>query len=394
MPQYRYQALNAEQQPVTGEVTAANLTDALVQLTANGLTVQSLADVAMAAPAVAPSRAVDDHAWREQLVQMVKRGRELLPPLQAFAQELPVGPHRRQLELLTSTLARDNITADEVSATLRSLPGYWIPLLAAATASRDPGRVLREFLRESQQAEDLRRQWWLTLAYPLLLIAIATAVLVGLSLLVIPVFREIFQGFGVRMPLLTRIVLTIGDWIASGKALIVIVTCLLLAVGLWQARRWLSSALREWWQDFFATRIGHFIAIARFSQFTADLLEAEVEPCHALRLAGLATGSGSIGRAANRVAASLDGSTEDWQAKNRSVLTRTVHYALVSPQMNSARVRLLREISASHAERMRWRLSWTRGLIEPLAILVVGLIVGGVALALFYPMFQLIHGLS
>ena len=73
---------------------------------------------------------------------------------------------------------------------LRSLPGYWIPLLGAATASRDPGRILREFLRESQQAEDLRRQWRLTLAYPLLLLILAAVVIVAFSFLVIPIFRD------------------------------------------------------------------------------------------------------------------------------------------------------------------------------------------------------------
>ncbi|WP_254512598.1 type II secretion system F family protein [Anatilimnocola floriformis] len=394
MPQYRYQALNANQQPVSGEITADGFADALSQLAAQGLAVQALVDMAVSEQAgLAVSSVEDQVAWQQQLLKLLERGRELLPPLKAFVEELPVGQRRRQLELLTSTLERGNIPADAM-ATLQSLPGYWIPLLSAATASRDPGRILREFLRETEQAEQLRRQWRQTLAYPLLLISLAVAVLIGLSIIVIPIFRNIFDGFGIRVPLPTRLVLVISEWITSGRVLVVIVVGGLLSFGLYRACRWLSPALRESWADRFALWIGHSTAIARFAQFTADLLEAEVSPEHALRLAGLATGSGPIQRAAVRVAAGLTSSTEEACEKNRRVLTRTVHYALVTPNSKTGRMRLLREIGASYAERMSWRLSWARGFVEPLAICLVGLIVGGVAFALFLPLFSLLHALA
>jgi type II secretory pathway component PulF len=394
MPHYRYQALNATNQQVSGEIAADDFSAALSQLAAQGLVVQSLVDVTVtgqSAPRVASAE--DPAAW-QQLVPMLERSRALLPPLQAFAAELPPGRHRRKLELLTNTLERGSITAEDATSALRTLPGYWIPLLSAATVSRDPGRILREFLRESEQAEELRRQWWQTLAYPLLLVGLAAGVLVALSFLVIPIFRHVFSGFGLRTPLPTYVVLTIAEWITSGRILLVIIVATLLGFGFYHALRWLSPTLREWWADCFATWLGHSTTIARFTQFTADLLEAQISPAHALRLAGQATGSRSIQRAASRVAAGLETATEEARDKNRRLLTRTVHYALVSGISNASRVRLLREISASHAERVRWRLSWTRGFVEPLAILVVGLLVGGVTLALFLPLFNLLHALA
>lgn len=394
MPHYRYQALNANDQLSSGEITADNFATALEQLAAKGLVVQSLVDLTVAEQTQpVAANAEDEAAWQQQLVLLLQSGRELLPPLKAFAEELSHGRHRRQLELLISTLERGNITAAEATATLRALPGYWIPLLSAATVSRDPGRILREFLRESEQAEELRRLWWQASAYPLILFGLAAGVLVALSFLVIPIFRNIFSGFGIRVPMPTYLVLTIAEWITSGRLLIAIVVVAALAFGLYRGLRWLSPPVREWWADRFATWIGHSTAIARFTQFTADLLEAEISPGHALRLAGLAAGNGSIQRAAARVAAGLVAATEEARDKNRRLLTRTVHYALVTSTANASRVRLLREISASYTERMRWWLSWTRGFVEPLAILVVGLIVGSVACALFFPLINLLHAL-
>ena len=59
-----------------------------------------------------------------------------------------------------------------------------------------------------------------------------------------------------------------------------------------------------------------------------------------------------------------------------------------------ARIHLLKELSAGYAQRVRERFSWTGGIVEPLAIAMVGLIVIGVVLALFLPLIQLVNNLS
>jgi type II secretory pathway component PulF len=60
----------------------------------------------------------------------------------------------------------------------------------------------------------------------------------------------------------------------------------------------------------------------------------------------------------------------------------------------TSRIRLLREISACHAERGRLRLSWASGIIEPITICIVGIVVGLTVLALFLPLVKLIEGLT
>jgi type IV pilus assembly protein PilC len=60
----------------------------------------------------------------------------------------------------------------------------------------------------------------------------------------------------------------------------------------------------------------------------------------------------------------------------------------------AARIRLLREVGHCHAERARTRLSWTRGLMEPLAICAIALVVGFTVLGLFLPLIALVQGLA
>lgn len=395
MPIFNYQALNAERRLVSGEVTADNLAHALAQLEAEGLEVHSLAarsDTELVTTRELPDDGMEQHEIERVLLRVLARGHELLPPLRAYADELPAGKRRRLIERLIVPLAQGEV---QISlAAIKSLPGYWLPLLAAASASHDPGRILREFLRESQQADENRKQWRMTLAYPALLVSLALVLLVGFSYLVAPTFRDMFRDFGLRLPQLTAFVLTLADWVTTGRILIDVAIVVIVCVALILATRFLPQSIRHWaeYQFLSLTRRSHSVAL--LSRFSADLLEAELAPSHALRLAGLATGHPPLQRAAARVAAGMERSSPLVSPSDSRLLSRTVLYAVCSQHPRDTRIRLLREIDACHAELVQRQLSWARGLIEPLAICLIGAVVGGLALALFAPLISITYGLS
>jgi type IV pilus assembly protein PilC len=405
MPVYHYLALNAEHESVAGQLEAESLAQAVARLDAQGLTLQYIGPN----PADAPPRPEENAAsgrrspserqteleravLQQHMEHVVERGRIILPALRAYQEEMPAGRRHRQLGRVIRILERGN--AAEAVTTLGTLPGYWIPLLSAATSSRDPGRVLRQFLSETQRADELWRQWWLTLAYPLFLAGLAGVVMVGLSMLVLPIFRDIFAGFGIKLPYLTVVVFRVADWFSSGLAVLVLVAVVVVATALWYAGRLLPLRVRQWLGDHLGLWIGRTAAIARFAQFTADLLEAELGMPHALRLAGIATANAPGRRAAWRVAAELEAGRPFSEPRARWVLTPTILFAVRSDMPTAARIRLLGEISAAHASRGQLRWSWARGVVEPLAILLIGLVVGATVLALFLPLIGLMQGLA
>jgi type IV pilus assembly protein PilC len=402
MPLFHYQALNANREPITGQLPAESLAQAIAQLESQGLSVQSIgnAPIPVSREAESPFADVDASgqavveraALQQHMQRVIERGRDILPALRAYSKELPPGRQRRQLEEVLRILERGD--AAQAASTLTVLPGYWIPLLGAATSSRDPARILREFLQESERAAELHRQWWLSLAYPMLLAGMAAAVLAALSIFVIPTFRYMFADFGLEVPVLTKLVLTIAEWISSGRVLIVAVVLIAVAILLWRATRLLPASVQNWFSDHFGVRFGRATAIARFSQFTADLLEGELDPPQAIRLAGIATGNSPIRRAAWRVAGDIESGGDFARPASRNILTATVLHALGRDTSAATRIHLLREISMCYAERARIRLSWTRGIIEPLAICAIGLVVGVIVLAMFLPLISLIQGLS
>jgi type II secretory pathway component PulF len=411
MPNFRYRALNAQQQVVVGELQAEAVQQAIAQLEAAGLTVQSIgfaspetaarepSHMKASAAGEAPAReAASLDTNRERAVmhahmsKVLQQGKAIAPALQAYAEEMPSGRRRRQLRTVCRILEQGDMA--EATAAFAGLPEYWIPLLSSAASSSDPGLVLREFLEESQRSDELRRQWWLTLAYPVIVTGLAGAILTALSFLVIPPFREIFDSFGLALPSFTQLILAVADWITSGQALVFVVILLAFIALLVQAHRWLPAAMRDWLGDRFGATLGRSTAIAQFSRFTADLLEAGIDLPNALRIAGFATRKPRLRRASWRLANEMEAGGECKLATYRRTLTATLLHALRADMPAASRIHLLKQVSCCHADRARSRLSWTRGIIEPITICVIGLIVGGIVLALFLPLVNLITGLS
>jgi type II secretory pathway component PulF len=144
MPNFRYQALDTNRQIVTGELEAESVHQAIAELDAAGLAVQSIA------LAFAESRAeftdgtrgagrrleenTRQNLLRPHVERVLAAGPALAPALEAYADEVPWGYRRRELQSLADVLRRGDAVAAERAFT--ALPEYWIPLLSAATTGR------------------------------------------------------------------------------------------------------------------------------------------------------------------------------------------------------------------------------------------------------------------
>jgi type IV pilus assembly protein PilC len=252
--------------------------------------------------------------------------------------------------------------------------------------------VLEDFFKESRRADELRRQWWLAVAYPLVILSVAGVVLTLLSILVVPVFVPIFREFNLRLPLLTEVSVTVASWLARLWPLLLIGFVLLFGGLIFVSIRWPLRTTGIVGR--LPALFGGATTLARFSQFLADLLEAGLSVPDSLRVAGFLTSRRKLQTAAWRLADQLEFDAGAAQHIQPPPATVTVFHALRSEIPTASRIRLLREISLAHADRARLRLSWVRGFIEPVTILAVAMVVGTLVVAMFLPLIKLIQGLT
>jgi type IV pilus assembly protein PilC len=398
MSTFYYQARNNENQLEVGTIDASDLQDAIAQVEALGWSLESIGSVAPAgyaqepiAPVSTGSATNEDvmrRVFRSHLENILQRARPIVPALKAFSEEPAAKSLRGELKRLISVIERGDPRQAEKEFV--ALPDYWIPLISSAMTSDDPGRILQEYLKESRRSDEIRRQWQLTLAYPILVGCLALIVMVFLSVFVIPIFRAIFSEFGLSLPSLTLVNLEVASWISKWWGYLAVAAFLLIvSAGILSIRSGGLAAHRI----FGRFLIGRNAAVARLSQLTADLLDAGISTPDALHVAGFLTPRKHYRHALWRLAEEQKSNAGETTFSVPRRLA-TIAFALRADLPRQSRVRLLREITEANLERTRRRLSWTRGLIEPVSIILIGLMVGVVVISLFLPLLRLINGLS
>jgi type II secretory pathway component PulF len=401
MPRFYYQAHSADQQLVDGEIEAESVVAAIAELEKLGLTIEAIGFVTADTAARLAQRKTqassplpvleivdvtpnDDAILLAQLEQTLARSQPLTPMLRAYAEELPSSQRRRKLNGICHIIERGD--ADAALASLPAAPEFWIPLIGSAAHSADLTEVIRNFITESHRADGSRRRWWLLLAYPAFLIGFAFAVLIAFAVLVVPTFRSIFDDFDLELPKLTMTTLEVSRWLTSLRGWLQIFAVVAVVGALLWALR---GKLAGWWTFFF----GRSPSISRFAGFTAELHRAGLTLPDALRIAGR-TSHDWLARASRSLARRLDTNQLDSLQPLASRLTATLLFAVTTPASTPTRLRLLETISECHADRARSRLSWTQGLLGPVAIFVVGFVVAFITFSLFIPLVDLINNLS
>jgi type IV pilus assembly protein PilC len=233
----------------------------------------------------------------------------------------------------------------------------------------------------------------MTLTYPLVVACVAVFVLVILSFVTISVYRSIFMDFGIELPLLTKAVLAMAMFLTSRWALVALAGLVALIAILANAGRVFSKQFLEWFSYRFGAMFGRATGLAQFTRYVAELLRAGVDVPQSLRVAGFAARHARVRQASWQLADDIEHDRPPRSSQLR-VLTTTVLHALRSDCPPASRIELLNEISRCYADQAGDRLSWTRGMIEPITICVVGVIVGTTVIALFLPLVRLVNALS
>ncbi|HUT93393.1 MAG TPA: type II secretion system F family protein [Thermoguttaceae bacterium] len=322
MPKYRYQATDAQGKPVSGEVEAAGPDDARRKLADQGLDAERarLTEIAeTVAPVSGGGRLSAEEAVEvgSQLAELAKAGLPLGPGLRAMAEEIRLlmrGEKRRLVWLsvltfglgalvllpfyLASTSRRRRVAralerlADQLdagtslSAALeaqgRRFPRHVRGLILAGIQTGRLPEALEEFVAVEGARIELRRQVWLALAYPcVLVVALATLFLLAFTFLV-PQFGKIFEEFDAELPFATEMLLWQagpGFWVVIGVPVLAVAALVCLAFS--RGAVWLRRVL---YAVPLVGPVWRWAGLFNFSRLMALLVGQQVPLPTALRL--------------------------------------------------------------------------------------------------------------
>ena len=257
--------------------------------------------------------------------------------------------------------------------------------------------LMRETLLQWNQQRELKRQLQETLWYLATLALVSTGLVIGVLVACVPQMREIFDGFGVELPVLTQLVLSVSGFILDAWP-VLLVGVGVLVVGLWLALS--ASAPRRFLADLFATIPPFHLVIVKSAELqflnTLAILVDGARPLpQAIEAAGEASGLRLVRVRAEQTAARIERGESPAEAFDvpgswPAMFAIPFHWGKTPVEIADG----LRMVAGLHRLRMSTASMTLVAWMEPLLMLGIGGMFGLVVIAMFMPLIKLLNDLS
>ncbi len=396
MSTFVFRAMDFAGAHASGELEAESKQLVADQLKARNLIVLDIADKHRSREITLPFlnrvKASDLTILTRQMSTMVSSGMTILRAL--YVLEAQTG---NKLLAETVVKVRKDIEAGlPLSDALQRHPRLFGPLYVSMVRAGETGGVLdAALLRVADQLEkeeSLRRQVKSAMTYPLVVMSFAFVVLIALVAFIVPVFVSVFKELGGDLPTITKFTVALshavtGYWWA----------CLILTVVVVSAfRRYKRTARgRAQWDTFrlrVPFKIGDIvqkIALARWSRTLSALTSAGVPILQALEITGKTAGNHVVEQAMGDVIANVKaGGTIAAPLKRSPVFPGMVCSMIGVGEETGALDEMLSKIADFYEDQVDAAVKQLTSILEPLMIIVVGIIVGFIVISMYMPLFK------
>jgi type IV pilus assembly protein PilC len=282
------------------------------------------------------------------------------------------------------------------SDALERHPKVFTPLYVAMVRAGEAGGVLEEALdRTADQLEkddSLRRQVKSAMMYPTVVLSFAAVVLVGMIAFIVPVFVGVFEDFGGELPLITRFTVGLSS-VVTGYWYLLLAGSVGTVVGFKKWKR--SERGRPQWDQFrlrIPVNIGKTvqkIALARWSRTFSALYSAGVPIMQAIEVTGKTAGNAVVERAMDDVVASVkSGGSLSAPLANAPIFPGMVTQMIAVGEETGNLDTMLTKVADFYEDEVSAAVKAMTSILEPVMIMIVGLIVGFIVIAMYMPMFK------
>ena len=395
MPSFSYVAREAGSgKEIRNTLEAQNEQAAVASLLNRNLLVMSISEkVGKKGKTAGGSVALADLVmFTRQLATMIDAGLAMVQCLLALAEQT------------TNKVMRDTIKdictriegGDSFSEALSKHPKAFNRLFVCMVGAGERGGLLAEILSRLatylENTAKLRKKVKSAMMYPTAVTVIALGITVFLLVKVVPVFGEVYKGFGSKLPAPTQALIDLSEFVQSYLVYILAAT----GAGIYGWMAYLKTAKgREFWDR---TRISlpifgviaHKICLARFTRTFASLVRSGVPILEVLQIVSNTVGNVVMEKAIRASATDIERGEGISAALGKHPVFPSMIIRMVTAGEQTGKIEnMLERISDFLDEEIETTLSGLTSLIEPLLIVFLGFTVGGIAICMFLPIFKM-----
>ncbi|MGB8324468.1 MAG: type II secretion system F family protein [Candidatus Acidiferrum sp.] len=289
-----------------------------------------------------------------------------------------------------------------LSTAMKQYPKVFDALYSNMVEAGETGGILDTILQRLstyiEKNVKLQRAVKSALVYPIGVLTVAAGVIILLLWKVVPVFATLFAGLGVDLPLPTKIVIGLSNFVGSVFGLLIVVAVVGAIIGL---KVWYGTKQGRMAIDTIILKLPVLglvmrkIAVARFTRTLGTLIASGVPILEGLDITAKTSGNAVIEKALTQVRKSLEeGKSLTEPLKESDVFPGMVTQMIAVGEQTGAMDAMLQKIADFYEEEVDAAVKDLLTAIEPIMIVFLGVVVGGVVISMYLPLFSLIGKLS
>ena len=297
---------------------------------------------------------------------------------------------------IVSKLRDSTQRGNPLSASMEAFPHVFLPMHTSIIQAAENTGKLPETLAQIADSIDgqtrLRRKVIRAMIYPIVVICIAIIIVTLMLIFVLPAFGDMYVGFDAELPRPTQLLLDLRDaitkyglYIVLGIGVSVIVLKLLKAT-------LLGKVVSDWLKLHYpiAGDLNRKIATVRFAKTYAQLLSSGVPILNALKLASGATGNSITEQVMLNALQKVKGGEPLSSAmESQKIFPELLRDMLQSGEKTGKTDEMMYNLARLYEEEVSTTVDGLTILIQPFLIVVIGIIIGGMIIAILMPWFQL-----
>ena len=331
--------------------------------------------------------------FTRQFSTMIDAGLPLVQCLNILAEQ----SESKTLRSVTGQVARHVEAGSTLADALRRHPRTFDDLFTNLVEVGEAGGILDVVLQRLaayiEKAAALKRKVKAAMVYPCAIIGVALLVVIFMLTFVIPTFAQMFKDLGADLPLPTKVVMMLSDFVRS--------YILLLIAGMIGA----VMALRSYYRteggratiDALMLKLPVFgtlvrkVAVARFTRTLGTLVQSGVPILDGLRITARTAGNKVVERAVLQCRAAVtEGKTLADPLRTSGVFPPMVTQMISVGEQTGALDAMLSKIADFYDDEVDTAVSTLTSLLEPIMIVFLGVVVGGLVVAMYLPIFKLV----
>jgi type IV pilus assembly protein PilC len=330
--------------------------------------------------------------FTRQLATMIDAGLPLVQSLEILSSQ----QESKVFKNILKEIREDVEEGSTFAGALKKHPGTFNELYTNLVVAGEEGGILDNILirlaNYIEKAEALKKKVKSALVYPATIVGVAVIVVMILMIFVIPVFEQMFKSAGQDLPLPTHIVLTVSRLIKSN----VIFVIAGLGVLFFILRKYYQTASGRALVDRLLLKLPIFgpllqkIAVARFSRTLGTLVSSGVPILDGLSIVSRTAGNKTIETAILNARSSIREGETIAEPLGRSAIFPPMVIQMISVgESTGALDSMLSKIADFYEEEVDVAVGNLTSLLEPLLMMFLGVVIGGIVISMYLPIFKM-----